>query len=362
LLLIVAIGSCVELSSIGNDPQFDKEVLQELNKFKNTNQYETVIMQQKLPWARYFVAVSAVRNINKMNMKPYQMRKAMETKELDKDHLKNLQVFNGVKAISCFWIILASSFLYTWYAFLADPEQIVIYKESFLFLFVFCVYFTAPVLFMTAGFLQTFSFMQQSHETMFTAKNLLKYYTWRLVKFVPLLGMVLIFALFMLPFLGSGPIWSTYQTVMAPCETYWWTVLLQVNNIYPRNSFDDKCMPWAWFIPALTQLSLLLPLFVAVYQACLPNRTLIRWLFSVALVASCALSGGLTYFYNEGAMPVSIHAVDTVSGSVNNLTVLKFDFYNDVFMLSPFHLVSYLGGFGLAIVYRRFLIESELNK
>ena len=71
LLVFVAIGSCVELSSIGNDPEFDKEVLQELNKFKNTNQYETVIMQQKLPWARYFVALSAIRNINKMNMKPY---------------------------------------------------------------------------------------------------------------------------------------------------------------------------------------------------------------------------------------------------------------------------------------------------
>ena len=67
----MAIGSCVELSSIGNDPEFDKEVLNELNRFKSTDQYEAVIMQQKLPWARYFVACSAVRNINKMNMKPY---------------------------------------------------------------------------------------------------------------------------------------------------------------------------------------------------------------------------------------------------------------------------------------------------
>ena len=36
LLLCVAIGSCVEISSIGNDPEFDKDVLNELNKFKNT--------------------------------------------------------------------------------------------------------------------------------------------------------------------------------------------------------------------------------------------------------------------------------------------------------------------------------------
>lgn len=70
-LLLVSIASCIELSTIGDDPEFDKDVLKELNRFKSTDQYETVIMQQKLPWARYFVAISAVRNINKMNLKPY---------------------------------------------------------------------------------------------------------------------------------------------------------------------------------------------------------------------------------------------------------------------------------------------------
>ena len=45
LSTIVAIGSCVELTSIGDDPEFDKEILKELNKFKSTDQYEAVIMQ-----------------------------------------------------------------------------------------------------------------------------------------------------------------------------------------------------------------------------------------------------------------------------------------------------------------------------
>ena len=121
-------------------------------------------------------------------------------------------------------------------------------------------------------------------------------------------------------------------------------------------------MPWAWFIPALTQLSLLLPIFVGIYQACLPNRNLIRILFALFVVLCACISGGLTFLYDEGAMPVSIHTVETASGAVNSLTTLKFEFYNNVFMLPVFHLVSYFGGFGLAIVYRRFLIESQLNK
>lgn len=271
-------------------------------------------------------------------------------------------MFNGIKALSCFYILLASTFMFTWYAYLADPSQLANYKTSFSFLFIYCAYFTAPVLFMTAGFLQTFGFLQESQENMFSASRLAKFYAWRLVKFVPLLGMVLIFSLFLVPFLGAGPIWSLYQQVMAPCETYWWTVLLQVNNIYPRQSFDEKCMPWAWFIPALTQMSLLLPLFVGVYQVMLPNRTLLRVVYAFTMILFCALSGLMTGAFNKGAMPVSISNVDTASGAVNNLTVLNFDFYNDVFMLSPFHLVSYFAGFGLAIVYRRFLLDTELNK
>lgn len=63
---------------------------------------------------------------------------------------------------------------------------------------------------MTAGFLQTFSFLNQELEEMFTLKNLAKYYLWRIFKFVPLLGGALIFSMSIVPFLGSGPIWSLY--------------------------------------------------------------------------------------------------------------------------------------------------------
>ena len=82
-------------------------------------------MQQKLPWAHPFIALSAIRNINKLNHHPYQMRVAQDSHDLEASYLKNLSVFNGLKAIGCFYFILASSFMYTWYAFLADPSQIV---------------------------------------------------------------------------------------------------------------------------------------------------------------------------------------------------------------------------------------------
>ena len=187
-----------------------------------------------------------------MNIKPYSQRKAMASDHLDKNFLPNLAVFNGIKAISCFYILFVSSFMFTWWAYLAIPQQLDSYKTQVSSLFLYGSYFTPPVLFLVAGFLQTFAFMQTDTDELFTCKNLAKYYAWRLTKFVPILGAMLIFAMSVIPFLGSGPIWIFYERTMKPCEKHWWTVLLQINNIYPTTEFDDKCMPWGWFIPALT--------------------------------------------------------------------------------------------------------------
>lgn len=50
------------------------------------------------------------------------MRKAMDAPDLDQSMIKHLSVFNGIKALACFYIIFASSFMFTWYAYLADPS------------------------------------------------------------------------------------------------------------------------------------------------------------------------------------------------------------------------------------------------
>ena len=366
LLLGVVVGSVVELSSIGDDPAYEKDVLDELSRFKSTAQYETVIMQRKLPWARWFIALSASRNINKLNIQPFPYRKALEREELNKAVIQNMSVFNGIKAVCTLYVMLASSFLFTWYAYLANPEQLEDHKNQWAFLLVYCALYTAPLLFMVAGFLQTFEFMQQPPEEMFSAQSLLRYYVWRLVKFVPLLAMVLLFAMFILPFAGSGPIWESYETVMKPCGTYWWTVPTQVNNIYPTQSFDDKCMPWAWFIPALTQLSLLLPLVALLYTTLMPRQgatygreVLTKVVFGTIILGLFALNAGLTYSNDVGAVPVQITPLPSGGGAPNYLNDVSFEYYNKVFMQSYFHLSSYMIGFCLAVSYRGYAFETE---
>ena len=36
----------------------------------------------------------------------------------------------------------------------------------------------------------------------------------------------------MMPFLGEGPLWYEMQAGN-PCDKYWWTNLLYINNFYP---------------------------------------------------------------------------------------------------------------------------------
>lgn len=58
--------------------------------------------------------------------------------------------------------------------------------------------------------------------------------------------------------MADGPVWGNFQTLIAPCRTQWATNVFWVNNLTPRE-FDDKCLPWTWFMPCYVQLTLLIP-------------------------------------------------------------------------------------------------------
>jgi len=52
---------------------------------------------------------------------------------------------------------------------------------------------------------------------------------------------------------------------MAPCKKYWWTVLIYIHNFYPEK-YDERCLPWTWYLSFYVQISLVLPLLLLVYK------------------------------------------------------------------------------------------------
>ena len=93
------------------------------------------------------------------------------------------------------------------------------------------------------------AFLRGEPSEIFSLKNIGYFYLRRLVRLIPFNLFMIMFGMFIIPNIGGGPIWYTYDSqVVAQCRKYWWTNALFINNFYPAK-FEDKCMGWNWFIP-----------------------------------------------------------------------------------------------------------------
>mmetsp|Transcript_7393 Transcript_7393/g.12482 ORF Transcript_7393/g.12482 Transcript_7393/m.12482 type:complete len:206 (+) Transcript_7393:791-1408(+) len=201
------------------------------------------------------LAFSFLRNAIQLNMQPRALRTSIYEEQKDskipesRRMAKHLSVFNGLKAASAILLIWGQTFFFSWYSIVNNPDQVAEMRKDYAFNFVTGTLFCVPLFFFCSGFLQTYSFVQRDkRESLFVPKNLAKYYLTKLLRFVPLNLICLLFVVYILPFLGSGPVWRNYATLMQPCNSKWWTNALWINNVYPL-AYDDKCLPWTWFVP-----------------------------------------------------------------------------------------------------------------
>lgn len=248
ILLMFSVGivaTCIHVNSCGDKAGAEAEV------FVNSMQYEESVLRRKNPWAQWVTCFSFPRMFNALNLPNAPMESALAG--TSPEVAQNLRVMNGMKFWMTLYIMFGNTYLFTYYSIVANPVQADEFRHSFAFLLVSASMFATPVLFWIAGFLHAFSFLEVQEDKRWTFDNLRGYYVRKIVRYLPLVIATLLFALFLVPMLGAGPIWSNYeQSVMLPCQNYWWTNVLLVNNIVPMNaSFDQKCMPWAWFIPCL---------------------------------------------------------------------------------------------------------------
>lgn len=84
-----------------------------------------------------------------------------------------------------------------------------------------------------------------------------KYLSFRI--FPPVLAMI-IFNTYILPLLGSGPLFPsiiTYQIDL--CENYWWRNVLFIQNFF---GFENICLTHSHYVATDSQLFVVAPLFV----------------------------------------------------------------------------------------------------
>ena len=63
-----------------------------------------------------------------------------------------------------------------------------------------------------------------------------------------------------------NPIGEKMYMFWKPCEDYWWSTLLYINNFHP-NDFNKECMNWTWYLANDTQFYILAPGIIAIFIA-----------------------------------------------------------------------------------------------
>ncbi|GFX26830.1 nose resistant to fluoxetine protein 6 [Trichonephila clavipes] len=106
--------------------------------------------------------------------------------------------------------------------------------------------------------------------------------------------MFVIAAVYLLPYLGSGPVWkeTVIDRLTNKCRATWWTNLLYINNFLPNSLM---CLQWMWYIPVDTHLYLL-SLFVLIP---LKKNPKIAFLINgVIFVSGIIVSAVLNVYYD----------------------------------------------------------------
>lgn len=159
-LILMGIGTCVELSSCCDKPDFkgDEEAaaaLYEASKFRRLEQYDKILLQRKTPTGQKLLMFSQIRNVVQLNT-PQQGWKRAVKNENDEDEIriaKNLKVFNGLKGISMLITAWGMTFFLAQYSVISNPEDVNDMQNSLFFSIVSFSVYCAPIFFFCSGFL-----------------------------------------------------------------------------------------------------------------------------------------------------------------------------------------------------------------
>ena len=72
---------------------------------------------------------------------------------------------------------------------------------------------------------------------------------WSVYHFVfrvtPVYAMVIVLAIFVVPHLGSGPLWLELARYTQHCNSHWWTNLLYINNFVHEDNVVGLTRVWS---------------------------------------------------------------------------------------------------------------------
>ncbi|XP_048512297.1 nose resistant to fluoxetine protein 6-like [Athalia rosae] len=112
--------------------------------------------------------------------------------------------------------------------------------------------------FVVSGFLMGYLFLKALRSG--RKVNILQLYLHRYLRLTPCIVLLLLMSIYILPVLGSGPIWGPFFGIMGKyCQKNWWTNLLYIQNLVDR---EEICLPHTWYAAVDMQLFWIAPFVI----------------------------------------------------------------------------------------------------
>ncbi|VEN57287.1 unnamed protein product [Callosobruchus maculatus] len=269
-------------------------------------------------------------------------------KLFDTNGKSELSCISGIKFFSMIWIVFGHVFV----GFLMSPFSnlldIVEYEKTIRAMFQHATTFAVDTFLCLAGLLVVYNFMQSINSG--RKFNILLFYIHRYLRLTPALGALILVAVYLLDYIGSGPRWVLAKEMFQKqCERYWWSSLLYIQNYANEESF--VCLDHTWYLSVDTQLYFLSPIFL-----------ILLWKYpkaGIALLVSATLGSMIsvayvTYQYKLPALYNSLLIWSNMGDYVG-----KYYFMTHTRMSS--YLIGALGGYVLYVMkIRKYKIKKML--
>nr|XP_002741291.2 PREDICTED: nose resistant to fluoxetine protein 6-like [Saccoglossus kowalevskii] len=216
-------------------------------------------------------------------------------KILDTTHASGtLAAVHGIRVLSMWWVILGHS--YSTPVNMADNSAVIgDIMKRFTFQAISNATFSVDTFFFLSGLLVTYLTLRELKEG--RKINWFLFYFHRFWRLTPLYMFVVFFNTYLFVYLGDGPMAEGYRTSLQnPCEQYWWTNLLYINNIVPwPAALADQCYGVAWYLANDMQFHVISPFIIVL---------LYRWpkigIASIALLMTMCIGtrAGLAVHHN----------------------------------------------------------------
>jgi peptidoglycan/LPS O-acetylase OafA/YrhL len=192
-------------------------------------------------------------------------KKAFATEAGGEGFDRNLLIFNGVRALSFWWVIFGHSYL-EHAAFTPNPQDIGNFMDSTFLLVISGGLYAVDVFFYLSGFFVAYVCIDKLKKMTVGPLTYVKLFVHRMLRIWPAYFIAILVYWQIVPLLGSGPIWYNYIGASGACNGTSWKNLLFIDDFTNTNGFDSYCFGWGWYLSNDTQMFLLVPFIIWAYN------------------------------------------------------------------------------------------------